>query len=83
MKVDAENKRYITMTVTEQTKNHSGGNRQTDQDYSDVRMYEMKSNVLDPVYCYEFYVSKLHPGNPFLFQKPKRIFSVHDNLQKK
>ena len=43
-------------------------------------MYEMKGSVLNPVNCFEIYIPKLHPENPFLFQKPKRKLSVQESV---
>lgn len=67
------------MVVKEKNKNHSGGHKQKEQDYSDVRMYEMKQDILDPVKAFEFYILKLHPENPHLFQKPKKNQSINQS----
>ncbi|MEO0688305.1 MAG: hypothetical protein AAFY76_25405 [Cyanobacteria bacterium J06649_11] len=61
------------MDVTECTKNHAGGNRQPEQDYSDVRMYQMVSSPFDPVRCFTLYKSKLHDENSFLFAKKELV----------
>lgn len=71
---DSDDKRYVTMISTEVTKNHQGGHKQKDQDYSEVRMYENKDTPLDPVAAVELYISKLHPESPVLFQKPRKVF---------
>lgn len=73
-KVDSDGKRYVTMVNAEATKNHQGGHKQKEQDYSDVRMYEMKDCALDPVAAVEMYLSKLHPDSPVLFQRPRNVF---------
>lgn len=39
IKSGADKKQYLTMAVTESTKNNPGGSKQKDQDYSDVQMY--------------------------------------------
>ena len=75
VKTDTEGKRYVTTNVTESTKNNPGGSKQKDQDYSDVRMYEVKDSSLDPVSTFVMYITKLNAGNINLFQKPKKIFS--------
>ena len=43
------------MVIAEKTKNSPNGNKQADQDYSDNKVA-----VLDSVYCFEVYISKLH-----------------------
>ncbi|KAK3718797.1 hypothetical protein QZH41_003008 [Actinostola sp. cb2023] len=60
MKYDDTGARYITEKLTEQTKNHQGGSKQSDQLYSDVHLYGT-SDALDPVAAFEFYLSKSHP----------------------
>ena len=75
VKSDAKNRSYVTMDVTE---NHSGGNKQSEQDYSDVRMYQMVSSPLDPVRCFTLYKSKLHDENSFLFAKNLKNWSMQD-----
>ena len=74
--VDADGNCYVGAVLTESTKNNPGG--QSCQDYSDVRMYEVVSNSMDPVKAFEFYLSKLHPENKNLFSKSKKIFSRDD-----
>ena len=49
VKSDADSQRYVTMRLTESTKNNPGGHKQSSQDYSDVRMYESAGSPLDPV----------------------------------
>ena len=67
IKVDDTGARYVTEKLTEQTKNHEGGSKQSDQLFSDVRMYET-SNGLNPVTAFEFYLSKVRPECDALFQ---------------
>ena len=44
--IDTESRRYITMNVIiKQTKYYSGVNKQVDQDYRHIKMYEMKVNL--------------------------------------
>jgi len=43
-------------------------------------MYKVENSVLDPVSTYERYVSKLHPENLYLFQKPKKNFIFEENV---
>ena len=71
---DTKGHRYLTIILTESTKNNPGGHNQSSQDYSDVRMYEISSNPMDPVAAFEFYLEKLHPENPNLFAKAKKTF---------
>ena len=73
---DSDGKRFITTMSTESTKNIQGGNKQSDQDYSDTRMYEVEGSRMCPVQAFELYSSKLHPENLFLFQKAKKNFSL-------
>ena len=76
---DAENKRYVTLAVTESTKNNPGGYKQRDQDYSDTRIYQLNNSALNPVLAYEKYVSKLNRDNVCLFQKPKKKFVFEED----
>lgn len=71
IKTDDVGARCVKEKLTEQTKNHQGGSRQSDQLYDDVRMYET-SNALDPVAAFEFYLSKTHPQCEVLFQTPNK-----------
>ena len=66
------------MKHTEQTKNHQGGYKQEDQDYTDVRMYEIPvpSTTLDPVAALKLMLSKLHPSCEALFQTPLINFDI-------
>ena len=69
---DSEGDSYIATKLTETTKNHQGGYKQGDVDYSNQRMYG--SGV--PVYS--FYLGKLHSKCNRLFQTPLRAYSVKD-----
>ena len=81
--IDTESRRYITMNVIiKQTKYYSGVNKQVDQDYRDIKMYEMKVNLWNVceilyVYCFEVFVSKLQS---FLFQKTKRLYFMEEDI---
>ena len=75
---DPENKCYVTMVVTEKTKSNAEGSKQSEQDYSDVRIYKIKDIPLDPVHCFEIYLSKLNPENSCLFPKPNKSFSINN-----
>ena len=75
---DAAGHRYVTTVLTETTKNNQGGAEQKNQDYSDVRMYEVSLNPQDPVTAFEFYKEKLHPENPYLFTKAKKHYSKEE-----
>ena len=48
---------YVTENRSEQTKNYQRGAKQSEQSYSDVRMYET-STALNPVAAFEFYLGK-------------------------
>ena len=68
--------------IIKQTKYYSGVNKQVDQDYRDIKMYEMKVNLWNVyeilyVYCFEVFVSKLQP---FLFQKTKRLCFMEEDI---
>ena len=43
-------------------------------------MYEIDSHALDPVNVLEFYLQNLHPDNPNLFVKCKKLFSKVDEI---
>ena len=77
---DGHGSRFVCTKSTEKTKNIQGGNKQAEQDYSDVRMYETGDvTTMNPVGAYELLLRKLNPENPFLFQKPVKNF-VYDNV---
>ena len=79
IKTDDTGARYITEKLTEQTKNYQGGAKQSEQSYSDVRMYE-SSTALDPVAAFEFYFSKTHPDCKALFQTPNKATTKNINF---
>ena len=68
-----QGKTFVTIKHTEQSKNYQG-HKQKDQDYSDVRMYEMPQSRLDPVVALQLMLSKLHPECDALFQTPLKNF---------
>ena len=74
-KHDDQNKEYVTIKHTEQTKNNQGGFKQKDQDYTDVRMYGLPSSSMDPISSLKLMLSKLHPDCEALFQTPLTKFS--------
>lgn len=67
---DTEGHKYVAMNQTETTKNHQGGHRQKDADYSDQRMYGPGVDIL------VFYKSKLNPSCQRLFQKPLVAYTL-------
>ena len=75
IQTDAEGNCYVTVIVTESIKNNPGCYKQSSQDYSDIRMYEVDTNPLDPLRAFELYAEKLDPHNPVLFPKTKKVFS--------
>lgn len=78
IKSDDRGVRYLAEKLTEQTKNHQGGSKQSDQLYSDVRMYET-STALDPVAAFEFYLTKSHPGCEALLQTTNKLANATSN----
>ena len=74
VKVDDKAREYVCFTETEITKNHQGGHLQSQQDYSDQRMYETLTD-LDPVAAYKFYMDKRHSDCPAFFQTPLMHYS--------
>ena len=69
---DSDGKEYVTASKTEATKNHQGGSKQGDIDYSDQRMYGPGVEV------FKMYQLKINQDNERLFQTPKRIWAQHD-----
>lgn len=69
VKTDDVGAKYVCQNITETTKNHQGGQKQSEQDYSDTRMYSA-TGILDPVSAYEMYYSKLNPKCEALWQTP-------------
>ena len=74
-KHDDQNKEYVTIKHTEQTKNNQGGSKQKDQDYTDVRMYGLPGSSMEPISSLKLMLSKLHPDCEALFQTPLTKFS--------
>ena len=70
-------KEYATYAATEKTKNHQGGYKQKDLDYSDARMYGKGVVLL------KFLLSKLHPDLNRLFQHPLKHFESGGHWFKK
>ena len=68
LKNDTEGHRYVTSNTTEVTKNHQGGHKQHQIDYSDQRMYGSAVEI------FEFYLTKLNSKNERLFQIPLKSF---------
>ena len=75
VKRDEEGVTYITEGVTMKTKNHQGGNKTDDQDYSEPRMYQN-----DAVESYRMMVSKRHPSNTALFQTPMKSIKPENDV---
>ena len=61
---DTEGHEYVAFAKTETTKNHQGGYKQRDIDYSDQGMYGPGVEIL------KYLFGKLHPDNERLFQHP-------------
>ena len=40
----------------------------------------MKDNSLDPISCFELYISKLYLENNSLFPKPSKHFAINENV---
>jgi len=75
-KHDDQNKEYVSIKHTEQTKNNQGGSKQKDQHYTDVRMYGLPGSSMDPSSSLKLMLSKLHPDCEALFQTPLTKFST-------
>ena len=71
---DDEGLKFVSMIVTESTKNHQGGFKQCDTDYSDCRMYGQGVEI------YEFYLTKLHHRCERLFQTSLKVFTATDPI---
>ena len=79
IKTDDTRACYVFKKLTEQTKNYQGGSKQSEQSYSDVRMYKT-STALDPVVAFKFYLSKTHPNCNALFQTPNKATTKDINF---
>ena len=66
--VDASGMEYVSQRLTESTKNNQGGHKQSDQDYSDVRMYGFGVEVFK--YC----MDHLNVNCDRLFQYPTSAY---------
>ena len=76
--VDSQNRRYVYQEIDELDKNHRENDDPQDST-TDGRMYE-QPGPLCPVKTFELYLSKLHPGLKFLWQRPKqKIQETTDN----
>ncbi|EDO38279.1 predicted protein [Nematostella vectensis] len=69
-KHDDREQKYVCIKHTEQSKNHQGGFKLKDQDYSYMRMYGIPGSPLDPIAALEKMLEKLHPECDALFQTP-------------
>ena len=72
IQVDSEGISFLTPAQTETTKNHQGGYKQSDVEYTDQRMYGPGVNI------YQFYMSKRNPKCSRLFQTPLKNFQISD-----
>ncbi|XP_043193789.1 uncharacterized protein LOC122366071 [Amphibalanus amphitrite] len=66
---DPDGKEYVTISKTEATKNHQGGSKQGDVDFSDQRMYGPGVEV------FKMYQQKINHNSDRLFQTPKRAWT--------
>ena len=78
LETDDKDRRFITFTKTESTKNHPGGDKSNDQDYSDQRLYETEGQ-LNPIEAYLLYMSKLHPSCNAFFQTPRTNYKQEEH----
>ena len=70
-KKDDQDKEYVTIKHTEQSKNYQGGSQQKDQGYTEVRMYGIPGSPMDSILSsLKIKFSKLHPECGALFQTP-------------
>ena len=74
-KHDDQNKEYVTIKHTEQTKNNQGGSKQKDQDYTDMRMYGLPGSSMYAISSLKLMLSELQPDCEALFQVPLTKFS--------
>ena len=74
-KHDDQDKEYVSIKHTEQTKNNQGGSKQKDQDNTDVRMYGLPGSSMNPISSLKLMLGKLHPDCEALFQTPLTKFS--------
>jgi len=72
-KNDDQDKEYVTMKHTEQTKNNQGGSKQKDEDYTDVRMYGIPGSWMVPISSLKLMLSTLHSDCEALFQTPLTV----------
>lgn len=70
---DDQGCKYLSMTHTEKNKNWQGGSSSKAWDYSDTRAYgiNIEGVNLNIVEVFQYYLARLHPDCPALFQKPK------------
>ena len=73
---DSSGNDYVHTDITETTKNHQGGHKQGDLDYSDVRMYGPGVEI------FKFYLSKLNEECGRLFQTPMKNFYLNGRWYK-
>ena len=66
---DDRDRPFIYMVHTDLTKNHRGGNKQNEQDYSTQKIYGSQGH-LNIIEVFDFYISKLNPKCSALFQTP-------------
>ena len=64
----------IREAATENTKNHQGGNKQTDQDYSDNKIYDPQ--VIE---SFKLYEEKICKDNQIFFQSPDSTCHVNES----
>lgn len=69
--VDEQDKRYVTMTHDETSKNHPGGLKDKSSFEKTARMYETESDT-DGYRALSLHISKLNPKCEALFQLPRR-----------
>ena len=74
LKVDEENHEFLAENTTMRTKNHQGGPKAEENDYSDPRIYDVTF-----LQGYKAYVGKLHESCDSFFQTPRADWSRKDN----
>lgn len=75
--IDSEGFQFVHMINTETTKNHQGGHKQADIDYTDQRMYGPGVERL------EFLKTKLNPESDRLFQHPLKSYLLDQHWFRK
>ena len=75
LKTDEDNTEYLSEGITMKTKNHQGGAKVSENDYSDPRCYNERF-----ITAYKLFVSKRHPEEASFFQAPRLDYDINDDI---